>query len=330
VGIITIAGSQYIVEQQGAPLGSGCVYPLEPSSIIPQAIGTAGTFLLGTATSACPWTATSNVPWIQVFPLSGTTTTTVHYTVYPNFGTQIRSGTVTVLAQGQAQVFTVTQLPSFLTETQRFVTLLYSNYFGRYPTQTEIDQQTSVLNAGQSRGTMAANFFNSLEFQQGGRFVAGLYVGLLFRDPEFQGWLFQRNALSVGVVTQDQLVANFLNSPEYILRNPNQTNQQFVEMLYLQVLGRAGSPSEVAAHTGRLDSGALTRVQTARNFLNSDEFRIRQASRLSAYLLYATLLQRDPSSTELTARTIQIDAGTPIAVLADQFILSPEFQAQLQ
>jgi hypothetical protein len=331
VGIITIAGVRYLVQQQGGtPPPVGCVYPLEPSSVIAPGNGIAGTFQLGTTTDTCAWTAASHAPWIQVFPIFGTNSTTVNYTVYPNFGTGIRSGTVSITGGGGTQTFTVTQANTFLSETQRFVTLLYSNYLGRYPSPAEIDFQTSVLNSGTTRGNLAASFFNTPEFQQGGRFVAGLYVGLLGRDPEFNGWLFQRNALALNIVTQDQLVANFLDSTEFKAKYGPLTNDQFVQLMYVQVLGRNPSSGEIAFHAGLLNAGTLTRVQTARNFLNSDEFRIRLASRLSAFLLYATLLQRDPSQPELTARTLQLETGTPIATLTEQFIASPEFQRQLQ
>jgi hypothetical protein len=44
-------------------------------------------------------------------------------------------------------------------------------------------------------------FLNSLEFNLGGRFVAGLYVGLLDRNAEFGGWQFQRDAKGRGDIS---------------------------------------------------------------------------------------------------------------------------------
>ena len=49
---------------------------------------------------------------------------------------------------------------------------------------------------------------------RGGRFIAGLYVGLPGRDAEYDGWLFQRNALATGGATPPGLVLNFLNSSD--------------------------------------------------------------------------------------------------------------------
>jgi hypothetical protein len=136
--------------------------------------------------------------------------------------------------------------------------------------------------------------------------------------------------LSIGAVNQDQLVTNFINSLEFQQKYPNLTNEDFVRLLYTQVLGRTASAGEVAFHASFLNAGTLTRTQVATSFLNSQEFRIRLASRLSAFLLYATLLQRDPSQTELFNRQVQLDAGIPLATLTTQFIQSPEFTQQLQ
>jgi hypothetical protein len=242
----------------------------------------------------------------------------------------VRTGTITVVAGGLTQTFTVAQSNAFLTEPQRFVSLLYSNYFGRYPVQGEIDFQVAVLNGGTARGVLASNFFNTPEFLQGGRFVVGLYLGLLGRDPEFGGWLFQRNALATNQVSQEQLVANFLGSAEFTGKYGPLTNEAFVNLMYVQVLGRNPSLGEVQAHSALLNSGTLTRTQTATNFLNSAEFRIRLDTRMTAFLLYATLLQRAPSDAELITRQVQLGSGTSITTLAEQFISSPEFLDQLR
>ncbi len=61
---------------------------------------------------------------------------------------------------------------------------------GEWPSPSEIAFQ--VQNGfGAGRSGLASAFLNSEEFNIGGRFSAGLYVGLLNRDAEFGGWLFQ-------------------------------------------------------------------------------------------------------------------------------------------
>jgi hypothetical protein len=187
----------------------------------------------------------------------------------------------------------------------------------------------NTLNAGLTRAQMVRNFFNSPEFNLGGRFVAGLYVGVLNRDAEYSGWLFQRNALATGVVNPNQLVSNFINSDEFELNNGTLTDQAFVRLLYRQVLLREPAQTEVDFQAGALAAG-LTRVQLATNFLNSPEFREGTGPRLTAFLLYALILQRDPMVSERALRESQIASGTDLTGLMAEFLNSPEFQQLLQ
>jgi hypothetical protein len=172
------------------------------------------------------------------------------------------------------------------------------------------------------------NFMNSAEFNNGGRFIAGLYVGLLDRNAEYGGWLFQRNALSTGIVNPFQLVANFLSSAEWQLKFGTPTNQEFVRQLYRYVLLREASQSEINLQTAAL-AGGVTRVQLATNFLNTAEFRQGTGPRLTAFLLYSLLLLRDPGQNEMAARIDQIAAATPVKTIVQEIIGSSEFNALL-
>ena len=61
----------------------------------------------------------------------------------------------------------------------------------------------------------------------------------------------------------------------------------------------------------------------------SPEFQSGNGSRLTAFLLYATLLQRDPTTTERTQRIAQLQTGTTVADLVAEVIASSEFAAIL-
>jgi hypothetical protein len=144
--------------------------------------------------------------------------------------------------------------------------------------------------------------------------------------------LFQRGALTRSIVTQDSLVSNFLTSAEYILKfgqhkfEPPHT-AEYVIRLYRYILRRLPSDKEVEDQI----KGALTpdtmerRIVLARAFLNTVEFRtFSREARLSAFLLYATLLQQQGSPSELDALEKRI-AGVDILALIDEFIRSDEF-----
>jgi hypothetical protein len=260
---------------------------------------------------------------LQVFPLNGTGSATVSYTVFPNFSSTSRTGVLTI----GGQTFTLTQNPNLRNQNERIVQLLYYSFFGRLPSQAELTfQVTSGLPLG--RGQLALNFANSAEFNNGGRFVAGVYVGLLDRDAEYGGWLFQRNALAQNIITQDTLVQNFITSQEYVLKFGNPDPAAYVRLLYQYILLRPASQAEVDFQvTALAAAGANGRVVLARNFLNSGEFRNGTGPRLTAFLLYATLLLRDGAPGERQTLAAQISAGTPLLNLYNGFVNSGEFNA---
>ena len=47
-------------------------------------------------------------------------------------------------------------------------------------------------------GDLFLGFYNQSEFNLGGRFLAGMCVGIIDRDAEHSGWLCQRSALASG------------------------------------------------------------------------------------------------------------------------------------
>lgn len=325
-GSVAVGGQSVALSQSGSIM-QGCTYALSSSSASVPASGTNSTFTV-TTTGSCTWEAYSNASWLQVFPLSGTGNSTVFYSVYPNFTTAQRSATITV----GGRPFTVTQAPNTLNADQRFVQLIYFSFFGRLPSASEMEFQISNGLSGNPKdyAGLTMNFLNSQEFNLGGRFVAGIYVGLLDRDPEFGGYQFQRNAYTSGQISPEALVNNFLTSSEYSLRFGSPTPQQFVQYLYQYVLLRTGSAAEINGQVNQLQpNGPLTRAGLAINFLNSTEFRQGTGPRLTAFLLYATLLLREPSAAEKAVRIPELTGASQAKIkqIAAGIIQSGEFKA---
>jgi hypothetical protein len=70
----------------------------------------------------------------------------------------------------------------------------------------------------------------------------------------------------------------------------------------------------------------MTRVTLASNFLNTKEFREGTQARLNAFLVFASLLMRGPSSTEHAARIIaELQAGKTILQIIQEITSSQEF-----
>ncbi len=324
IGFLIINGQGIPVTQAG-PGGSACFFDVAPKNILVPPVGQAAALVITPGQPSCVWNAISHASWIQVFPLSGTGNAAIEYTVYPNFSTKARDGAVNI----GGQILSVSQLAATASINERFVSMMYYNFFGRLPSNPELVQQATALSRGLSRASLVMSFFNSPEFNLGGRFIAGLYVGVLNRDPEFSGWLFQRNALATGRANPRGFVMNFVNSVEFGLRFGSPTADEFVRIMYRNILLREPSPREVEFQVSVLNSG-VTRVQLAENFLNSQEFRTGTGARLTAFLLYAVLLGRDPSPEDFAFRVTQLQSGVPVRTLVEQFLNAPEFLAQIE
>ena len=304
-----------------------CTYVFDPpSSANFGAQGGTGTVRLKALGTSCTWTGSSNAPWTQIYPLSGIESGTVQFSVFPNFSSNSRAAVLTLAGQ---QV-PVEQAGNTGTLAQRFVDLLYFNFLGRLPRTDEMAGQVAALNTGTTRGQLVLNFFNSPEFNLGGRFIAGLYVGLLNRDAEYSGWLFQRQALARSIVNHDQLVSNFLNSQEFDLKFGALTNAQFIALMYENILLRPAGQPEINAWLNVMSNPANTRTVIARSFLRSPEFEQGTGPRLLAFLLYSTLLLRDGTPSERTALETQLANPAQLPVLIDQLANGSEINALLQ
>ncbi|MDX2154337.1 MAG: DUF4214 domain-containing protein [Bryobacteraceae bacterium] len=275
------------------------------------------------AAPSCTWGAFTNRSWAQVFPLSASGNSNISLTVIPNYGTQTRTATVNF----SDRAVSVSQAGSNENPNRRFVRQMYYNFFGRNPLEADVNFQERALLLGTPRADLVMNFFNSAEFGLGGRYVAGLYVGILDRNAEYGGWLWQRNALYAGV-KQLELVTNFINSVEFVQKNGTLTNEQFVRLLYRQVLLRTPGQAEVDGHVQSLLTA--TRGQVAMTFLLSPEFQAGTGPRLTAFLLYACLLMRDPTNEEFDAAVARIGGGASVREMVSEILEGEEFRALLQ
>jgi hypothetical protein len=96
-----------------------------------------------------------------------------------------------------------------------------------------------------------------------------LYLAALGRLPDQGGLEVQAHALDAGL-TPLQLASNFYHSAEFQTRFGNQSDAQFVTLLYQNVLGRTPDPGGFAVQVNALAQG-LSREQLLLNFSESPE-----------------------------------------------------------
>ena len=174
---------------------------------------------------------------------------------------------------------------------------------------------------------LAVNLFNTDEFNNAGRFAAGLYVGILGRDAEYAGWVFQRAAYLSGQATQAQLASNFLNSLEYQMKYGTPTDDQYVKLLYEQ--HTAAEPTPRSVHPVALLGSGTSRTQVAMSLLNSAEFRANSGPRLTAFLQYACMLVRDAEQWERDYWSNLMSTGMTVPQVFYDFVYSDEMKILL-
>jgi Ca2+-binding RTX toxin-like protein len=187
------------------------------------------------------------------------------------------------------------------TDDRQFVTLLYNNVLDRAPDATGLAQWTGALSAGRlTRAEVVRGFAESAEHQM--KTDAGalafsragleakwsdevyrLYGAVFDRAPDpvgFAGW----TAALAGGRAYASVVEGFTLSREFQMRYGATDDQQFVTLLYNNVLDRAPDPTGLAQWTGALSAGRLTRAEVVRGFAESAEFRAGTAPEMKAWM----------------------------------------------
>ena len=179
------------------------------------------------------------------------------------------------------------RFPGASADPTSFVTQLYANVLNRAPDVTGLSNWTNALDSGAlSQAQVVVGFSESAENQnntaglvaqglwvpsEAADEVARLYYAALDRAPDFPGLSGWTDGLTSGSLSLPQVVAGFTNSPEFQADYGTLNNQQFVDLLYQNVLGRAPDPTGEAGWTTALNDGALARSGVVLGFSESAE-----------------------------------------------------------
>lgn len=134
------------------------------------------------------------------------------------------------------------------------------------------DYDTLILQTGTSEFGIA----KLTDMAASGGQVFRLYLTVLGRNPEADpiGCGFWIDKLEKGILTAEQMVANFLNSTEFISRfgSSSSSNDSFVNLMYQNLLGRDGYPDNgFKFWLNVLNANLASREQVVVGFMNSPE-----------------------------------------------------------
>ncbi len=104
--------------------------------------------------------------------------------------------------------------------------------------------------------------------------VARLYKAVFHRPPEPQGWNYWKGVVATRSLFD--IASFFVEAPEFVNLYGSASNDEFVRLVYQNVMGREPEPSGYEYWLGVLNRGELTRGDMVVYFSESSEFKRRE------------------------------------------------------
>jgi uncharacterized protein len=282
---------------------TGGYYPSRPATLACNACS--GTF-----------TATSSAPWVVITAVANGA---IAFNVFSNISASPRTAIVQAARPGNKAVLTITQAASAEPLLKRQVAFLYQQILGREsgPAQPQLPL-----------GSLAASLLNRSAAQDSDFEVMAMYQAVTGAPPQFPAWLAALQAIRNGMTAKSQ----FTSIPA--------SGACAAECIYKNLLGRAPTTSELAAHKSQQPFAIFSVVFNSHEFHSTGGFTEDHTNSLYVTMLCHLLLQRAPNPAEFaqllqTANAVgpgvyfnQVTA--PARILAAGFIEDAGFLAQFR
>lgn len=171
--------------------------------------------------------------------------------------------------------------------------------------------------------------------------VYRLYLAVFGREPDAAGHQAWTQRLTLGEMTLEQVSARFVAVPEFIATYGTTTNEEFVTLLFNNVLGRNPAADGMAFWVAQLDGG-MSRARVVQFFAESPEHQRRTATAQDSFdeardvtswaddvfRLYRAIFDRNPDIGGYEIWTGRLAGGwMRFDEVVESFMASPEFIA---
>ncbi|GAA1000151.1 DUF4214 domain-containing protein [Subtercola frigoramans] len=141
----------------------------------------------------------------------------------------IQSATPIVVSAGRSPYLFINLSSAERSHNQGYVTSLYQDYLGRFPSADETNGWVDRLTQGAPRGAISAGFVNSDEYRL--IRIDNAYQSILGRGADGSGRADWLHWMQQGRLTPDDIETSFYASQEYFLQHGG-TNPSFTRSLY--------------------------------------------------------------------------------------------------
>ncbi|MBX3285917.1 MAG: trypsin-like serine protease [Actinobacteria bacterium] len=205
-----------------------------------------------------------------------------------------------------------TRLPNFATWVRQQIRLYpfadavalvnaaHKDLFNRKPTNVELVNGVVAIDKGTSGPAYLAGLISGATYQARMGGLTRSYRAYFLRDPDQSGLDFWFAKVNAGWSTT-RISDFFAQSSEFQNRYGSLNNDQFVQLIYRNVLGRDGDQGGIDFWTTQLDAGKKTRGQVMVGYSESNEYKTATRNRVNTIITTYAMLRRPPTTAELGA-----------------------------
>jgi hypothetical protein len=213
-------------------------------------------------------------------------------------------------------------------DVDEFLQRQYADIVHRGPSATALVSRRDALNTGAtSVGQTVVDLMGDTVHTASVPPVIRLYLAYFKRLPDQSGLAYWSGKARAGQSLK-QASDQFVMSSEFVRTYGSLSDPEFVDLVYVNVLGRPGDPGGRSFWIGKLRSGA-SRGSMMTSFSESSENIRKTADKVNAVALKHVLLAKVPSAADATAAETRLAGGTPLATLADEILRSDEYFVHL-
>ncbi len=186
---------------------------------------------------------------------------------------------------------------------QGFADQTFNDFIGRPPTPTELANLTASI--GSNEANVAPTVSGLINFSDEYRFrhpITRMYQAYFNRTPDAGGFDYWNDRMMALQASIPELSYLFATSDEFVLTYGSLTDAEFINLVYVNVLGRPADAGGYAYWLGLMNAGVVTRPDIMVNFSESSEnITLTSRRHVDTVLAYYGMLDRMPSKAELAA-----------------------------
>ncbi len=223
--------------------------------------------------------------------------------------------------EGEMAVFTAAGL-----DTIEFVKQLYRDFLNREAAAGGLAYWVNQIDTGaMTKAQVIDSFLHCQEFEGRIAPIVRLYFAYFLRIPDYGGLQYWINQYTYGMPL-GSISDGFAASLEFQQRYGSLTTEEFVTLIYQNVLGRSPDPGGYAYWVGQLNSGAMTRGMVMLGFSESTEYKEVTAYEVFVTMMFVGMLRRSPKQEGFDFWVGYLDSGNSELSLIDGFLNSQEYR----